>query len=145
MLGNISRPVEVHVAYKTPRVSAGVLCDDRTAGPSITLDSPDWFAWLAAPENCAFSYALVNHTKGYIDGFMTVRKERRQRGGPYWTAYRRHGRRVRKIYLGPSASLTEARLVAVAARLDGRDDQHVEAAACPESNCSRNSNNKQLP
>ena len=48
---------------------------------------------------------------------MTVRKERRQRGGVYWSAYRRQGRRLRKIYLGPSASVTEARLREVAARL----------------------------
>ena len=81
------------------------------------LDSPQWFAWLEAPENDGFSYALHNHAKGYIDGFMTVRKERRQRGGAYWTAYRRQGRRLRKIYLGPSASLTAARLREVAARL----------------------------
>lgn len=44
---------------------------------------------------------------------MTVRKERRQRGGMYWTAYRRQGRRLRKIYLGPSHILTQARLEAV--------------------------------
>jgi LuxR family maltose regulon positive regulatory protein len=84
---------------------------------NILLDSPQWFAWLDAPENDGFSYALMNHAKGYIDGFMTVRKERRQRGGAYWSAYRRQGRRLRKIYLGPSASVTEARLREVAARL----------------------------
>ena len=50
---------------------------------TIHLDSPQWFAWLEAPENDGFSYALHNHAKGYIDGFMTVRKERRQRGGVY--------------------------------------------------------------
>ena len=72
----------------------------------IHLDSPQWFAWLEAPENHAFSYALMNHAEGYIDGFMTVRKERRQRGGVYWSAYRRQGRRLRKIYLGPAASVT---------------------------------------
>ena len=83
----------------------------------ILLDSPQWFAWLDAPENDGFSYALMNHAKGYIDGFMTVRKERRQRGGVYWSAYRRQGRRLRKIYLGPSASVTKARLREVAARL----------------------------
>ena len=48
---------------------------------------------------------------------MTVRKERRQRGGVYWSAYRRQGRRLRKIYLGPAASVTEARLREVAALL----------------------------
>jgi LuxR family maltose regulon positive regulatory protein len=57
----------------------------------------------------------MNHAKGYIDGFMTVRKERRQRGGVYWSAYRRQGRRLRKIYLGPSSVLTKAQLVVVAA------------------------------
>jgi len=92
---------------------------------TIHLDSPQWFAWLEAPENDAFSYALHNHAKGYIDGFMTVRKERRQRGGVYWSAYRRQGRRLRKIYLGTSASVTKARLRQVAARLYA-----AEAAGC---------------
>ena len=68
---------------------------------TIHLDSPQWFAWLEAPENDGFSYALMNHAKGYIDGFMIVRKERR----------------LRKIYLGPSASVTDVRLREVAARL----------------------------
>lgn len=88
----------------------------------IHLDSPQWFAWLEAPENDGFSYALHNHAKGYIDGFMTVRKERRQRGDVYWSAYRRQGRRLRKIYLGPSVSVTKARLREVAARLYARED-----------------------
>jgi len=90
--------------------------------PTIRLDSPQWFAWLEAPENDSFSYALHNHAKGYIDGFMTVRKERRQRGGVYWSAYRRQGRRLRKLYLGTSSSLTAARLRQAAARLYHGDD-----------------------
>lgn len=84
---------------------------------TIHLDSPQWFAWLEAPENDSFSYALHNHAKGYIDGFMTVRKERRKRGGAYWSAYRRQGRRLRKLYLGTSSSLTAARLRQAATRL----------------------------
>lgn len=84
---------------------------------TIHLDSPQWFAWLEAPENDAFSYALHNHAKGYIDGFMTVRKERRQRGGAYWSAYRRQGRRLRKLYLGHSASVTALHLAEAAACL----------------------------
>ena len=101
---------------------------------SILLDSPQWFAWLEAPENDAFSYALHNHAQGYIDGFMTVRKERRLRGGAYWSAYRRQGRRLRKIYLGPSASVTEARLRQVAARLYAGEDPGCQpgyVASCP--------------
>lgn len=93
------------------------LYGEQTHYRTIPLDSPQWFAWLDAPENNGFAYALLNHAKGYINGFMTVRKERRQRGGAYWTAYRRQGRRLRKIYLGPSSALTEARLAEVAARL----------------------------
>ena len=100
---------------------------------SIPLDSPQWFAWLEAPENDGFSYALMNHAKGYIDGFMTVRKERRQRGGVYWTAYRRQGRRLRKIYLGPSASVTVARLRQVAARLYAGEDPREKPTGAPSA------------
>ena len=107
---------------KTGRWREVVLDCAQTHERSIPLDSPQWFAWLEAPENDGFSYALHNHAKGYIDGFMTVRKERRQRGGAYWTAYRRQGRRLHKIYLGPSASVTQARLSEVAARLYAGED-----------------------
>lgn len=109
------------MAYKTPRVSGGVLLDDQTPGPSITLDTPAWFAWLETPTNVCFSYALFNRKMGYIDGFITVRKERRQRGGAYWTAYRRQGHHLRKVYCGPSAAVTQARLAQVASHLCPRD------------------------
>jgi hypothetical protein len=121
MLGNIFGKAMVKMAYKTPWVSEGALCDDRTPEPSIPLDSPAWFAWLEAPTNVCFKYALFNRAKGYIDGFMTVRKERRQRGGDYWSVYRRQGQQLRKVYLGRSATLTQARLAAVAVRLHARD------------------------
>lgn len=110
------------MTYKTPRVSDGVLLDDKTPGPCIPLDSPAWFAWLEAPANVCFSYALFNRKMGYIDGFITVRKERRQRGGAYWTAYRRQGYRLRKVYLGPSPAVTQARLEQVVPQLDTRKD-----------------------
>lgn len=105
------------MAYKTPRVSDGVLCDDRILGPSIPLDSPDWFAWLEAPTNVCFTYALFNRRLGYIVGFITMRKETRQRGGVYWSGYRRQGHRLCKRYLGRSADLTQARLAQVAATI----------------------------
>jgi LuxR family maltose regulon positive regulatory protein len=116
---------------KIATVSEGTLYGEQTHWCSIWLDSPAWFAWLEAPEHCGFAYALFNPAQGYIDGFMTVRKERRQRGGVYWTAYRRAGHRVRKVYLGPSATLTEARLMAAAVRLHARDDPQEQAAAVP--------------
>lgn len=61
-----------------------------------------------------FAYPLYDPAVGYVVGFMTVRKERRQRGGAYWTAYRRRGARLRKVYLGRSGTLTQARLQAIA-------------------------------
>lgn len=121
MLGNISTQEAATMTKNIPSVSQGILVDDQTSGPSIPLDSPAWFAWLEAPTTASFSYALFNRTQGYIDGFMTVRKERRQRGGAYWSAYRRQGHRLCKVYLGPSAALTQARLEAVATRLHARD------------------------
>lgn len=93
-----------------PVVRDAILIDPESSGPSIQMDTPAWFAWLDAPTTTRFSYAMHNRALGYIDGYMTVRKERRQRGGAYWTVYRRQGKRLRKIYLGASAALTCERL-----------------------------------
>jgi len=103
-----------------PVVQDGFVVDDHTPGTAIYLDTPAWFAWLEAPTTTRFSYALFNRAQGYIDGFMTVRKERRQRGTTYWSVYRRQGQRLRKLYLGPATALTQTRLEPVAARLHPR-------------------------
>jgi hypothetical protein len=103
-----------------PIVQDGVVVDDPIAGPTIYLDTLAWFSWLEAPTTTRFSYALFNRHRGYIDGFMTVRKEGRQRGTSYWTVYRRQGQRLRKVYVGPSAALTQARLEQIAAQLRPR-------------------------
>ena len=100
-----------------PLVRQARLEDPDATGPDLYLDSPEWFAWLDAPTTTRFSYALYNRARGYIDGFMTVRKETRQRGGAYWSVYRRRGGRLRKIYVGPSAALTSQRLEEIALRL----------------------------
>jgi hypothetical protein len=97
-----------------PRVSEGSLYDPRQVGSAIHLDTPAWFAWLAAPSTSCFSYPLYDPARGYIVGWLTVRKEGRQRGGTYWSVFRRWGRRERKIYLGRSTSVTRARLEAIA-------------------------------
>ena len=81
----------------------------------VPLDSPAWFAWLAAATTTSFAYPVDNTADGYIEGFMTVRKEHRDRGGRYWVAYWRVGGRLRKAYLGRSEAVTAARLQAVAA------------------------------
>lgn len=83
------------------------------AGP--WLDTPAWLAWLEAPSTTSFSYPVFDARHGYIAGFLTVRKERRRRGGSYWTAYWRRDGRLRKAYLGPATAVTTARLRALGA------------------------------
>lgn len=104
-----------------PIVQGALLWDDSRQGPLVPLDTPAWFAWLENPVNNCFSYALHNRAKTYIDGFVTVRKERRHRGTVYWSAYRHQGQRLRKLYIGRSQILTKARLEKIAARLRSRD------------------------
>jgi hypothetical protein len=117
MLGNIS-PESGAVKQGKP----AVVSEQWVYGPGLPesglrLDRPGWFAWLEASTTRSFSYPLFDWQRGYISGFMTVRKERRQRGGSYWTVYHRQGRQLRKLYLGPSSRLTQARLEAVATTL----------------------------
>ncbi len=89
--------------------------EDRDRGitrldTGVQLDTPAWFAWLDEPSTTSFAYPVYNQGRGYIEGWMTVRKERRARGSAYWTAYWRVGGRLRKVYLGPATAVTAARL-----------------------------------
>jgi hypothetical protein len=118
MLGNNSRESRAPATpAKAPVVSEVWVYGVDLPRQGLRLDRPAWFAWLNAPTTTRFSYPVFDRRQGYIIGFMTVRKERRQRGGTYWTAYRRQGGRLRKIYLGKTAVLTQARLDEVAATL----------------------------
>ena len=105
------------MSQSTPLVEAGYLYDPAQPGARIPLDSPAWFAWLEQPTARRFSYALFDPTRGYIVGFVTVRKEARQRGGSYWAAYRRWQGRLRKVYLGRASAVRHARLQDVARAL----------------------------
>src|SRR6516165_82160 len=67
----------------------------------IVPDSPAWFAWL---EQVSF-FAFVGKS-----GHFTARKEAKQRGGRYWSAYLATGEQLSKKYLGKTADLTLARL-----------------------------------
>jgi len=81
----------------------------------VRLDTPAWVAWLDDPATTSFAYPVYNHPRGYIEGWMTVRKERRVRGGAYWTAYWRVNGHLRKVYLGLATAVTDARLRAIGA------------------------------
>ncbi|HSH78791.1 MAG TPA: hypothetical protein VLA19_09710 [Herpetosiphonaceae bacterium] len=102
---------------KTPRVWGQYLEDPAQPGRDIQLDTEAWVEWLEAPATTSFSYPVFDPSVGYILGFITVRKEQRQRGGSYWSVYRRERGRVRKIYLGRSTMVTRERLEATAAML----------------------------
>ena len=105
------------MSAKTPRVWEQYLEDPAQPGTRIRLDTAAWLRWLDAPSTRGFSYPLFDARVGYIVGFMTVRKEPRQRGGAYWSVYRRAQGRLRKIYLGTSVAVTTARLEEIAATL----------------------------
>lgn len=74
----------------------------------VAPGSPAWFAWLAAIPSFAFVGKL---------GHLTVRQERRPRGGTYWYAYHRDGDTLAKRYLGRTTALVPDQLEAVAAQL----------------------------
>ena len=105
------------MATKLPRVSQRWVYGAEVPEGCVQLDTPAWFAWLDAPSTTGFSYPLFDPSCGYVVGFMTVRKERRQRGGSYWVVFRRQGTRVRKIYLGRSRTVTHERLELIATQL----------------------------
>ncbi len=87
---------------------------DPTQASGIALDTAAWWNWLEDPTTSGFRYPVFDPAVGYIAGFLTVRKERRQRGGWYWSVYRRSNGQMCRIYLGRSAALTQARLEAIA-------------------------------
>ena len=108
-----------------PKVSEVWIYGPTIPGGSLRLDTPAWFAWLATPSATSFSYPVLNRARGYISGYLTVRKETRQRGGVYWSAYRRWHGRVRKIYLGQAERVTLVRLQAAARALGERDEPQL--------------------
>jgi len=106
---------------KPPRISEQWIYDGALPDGRVQLDSAAWFVWLTAETTTRFSYPLFDPQVGYIVGFMTVRKERRQRGSAYWVAYRRVDGQVRKGYLGCSAAVTTQHLHAMGCRLHGTE------------------------
>jgi hypothetical protein len=105
----------VWVAFSGTATQTEVEIPDGTAR-AIRLESAGWWAWLETATARSFAYPIYDAQVGYIRGFMTVRKEQRERGSDYWVAYHRVGGQLRKIYLGRSAELTQQQLAAIAER-----------------------------
>lgn len=70
-------------------------------GQCIAVGSAAWYTWLA--EANAFRYE-------HAQGSYGARRERFQRGGSYWKAYRRVAGKLRRAYLGRSEDLVIERL-----------------------------------
>ena len=113
------------MSWKTPLAHLGVLHAPLDAA-DITIDSPEWFAWLANEAHCSFHYM-------HPSGGFTARKERKQRGQSYWVAYRQVHHKLYKAYLGKSERLTEARLCATSESLAGRVSSVDAAVPAPAS------------
>jgi LuxR family maltose regulon positive regulatory protein len=97
-----------------PSVADGLLQGTAAAGAAgLAVGSPAWFAWLAGDAARSFSFRSPA-------GSYTARRERRQRGGAYWVAYRAAAGRQHKVYLGKAEDLTPERLDSAAAALAGR-------------------------
>lgn len=79
---------------------------------TVAVGTGEWFAWL----NTATTFAFAGD-----EGSFTAHKERRQRGGWYWKAYRKRRNRLHRFYLGKSEDLTLERLRAAAATLAAKD------------------------
>lgn len=117
----------VWVAFSGTVTQAALEIPDGTER-AIRLESALWWAWLESTTARSFAYPIYDRQAGYIRGFMTVRKEKRARGGQYWVAYRRTAGVVRKIYLGRSAQLTQQQLAASADRflaMEGAQQKEV--------------------
>jgi LuxR family maltose regulon positive regulatory protein len=121
MLGNILAQGGRKMARNVPRISEQWVYDPALLEGCVQLDTPAWFAWLASETTTRFSYGLYDRQMGYIVGWITVRKEQRQRGGHYWVAYRRLGGPVRKVYIGSSGAVTAQRLQTIAEQLQGKE------------------------
>jgi LuxR family transcriptional regulator, maltose regulon positive regulatory protein len=97
-----------------PSVADGLLQGTRAGGAAgLAVGSPAWFAWLTDDDARSFSFRSPA-------GAYTARKERRQRGGTYWVAYRTAAGRQHKVYLGKGEELTPERLAMAAATIAGR-------------------------
>jgi LuxR family transcriptional regulator, maltose regulon positive regulatory protein len=113
------------MARRIPHVANGALDVIVAPGePEIAVGSPSWVAWLRDPATRSFSFRGSS-------GTFTARKEHRVHGDEYWTAYRKRGGRLRKVYLGKAETLTLEQLNDAAVVL-ARSDDDVTAGSAPE-------------
>src|SRR3989442_16025935 len=111
--------------------SEPLLWREDEASQAIRIGTPAWYTWLT--DTTTFSFESS-------DGKFTARKERVQRGGEYWKAYRRSHGKLLHSYLGKSEDLTLTRLTEVAQILTRRafealDTPPITDAGAPAQQC----------
>jgi len=85
-------------------------------------ESPAWCAWLDQVSSFAFSGK---------SGHFTVRKEAKQCGDWYWSAYLATGERLTKKHLDKTADLTLARLEHIAGMLSAQSETQLPPPLSP--------------
>src|SRR5215218_7853643 len=115
------------MARRIPHVADGVLYVQESPGaPPVALDSPMWTAWLEDRAMHSFSFEGPS-------GTFTARKEHRSGSNEeYWSAYRKQGGKLRKVYLGKTEKLTLVRLDEAAAALSRHGDK-TTASQSPDA------------
>jgi LuxR family maltose regulon positive regulatory protein len=92
---------------RIPTLTNGVLQVPAPEGSTaLMVGSPACSTWLADDAVRSFSFQSLH-------GSYTARKERRQRGGTYWVAYRTADGHQHKSYLRKTEELTARRLAEV--------------------------------
>src|SRR6266571_2414027 len=109
----------------------------------IVPESPSWFVWLDRVSSFAFSGKT---------GHDTARKEAKQRGDRYWSAYLTAGEQLTKKYLGKTTDLTLARLEHIAGMLSAQSEAQLplpvtlaSASADNEADAARHTVRAQQP
>lgn len=83
----------------------------ETCNQEIEVGSEQWFQWLELPDSSSFNFRVSPHLSGVSD--YSARRETRDRGGNYWSAYKRVRGKLRKLYLGKSEELTAEHLESI--------------------------------
>ncbi|TAK26907.1 MAG: hypothetical protein EPO21_24540 [Chloroflexota bacterium] len=120
---------------RDPEVQADVLIwHDRGERLLITVGTPAWYTWLDT--NARFSFASPQ-------GRFTAYKERRERGGWYWKAYRWRAGKLHRAYLGKTEQLTLERLDEIAAILASCGTPATPSLPSSDQKASTTSNSTQ--
>ncbi|NOK62080.1 MAG: hypothetical protein GFH27_549321n67 [Chloroflexi bacterium AL-W] len=83
----------------------------------VIVGTSEWYAWLDTISTFAFSSE---------QGSFTARKERRQRGGWYWKAYRKRAGKLYRCYLGKTEELSQDRLINAVQTLNERSTKTAD-------------------